>query len=120
MNVLIVESSVPLTTVWQRHLERLGATVRVASTQDDACSALLNDNFDVIIMNLVIEDAIALAVSDLAQFRQPQARVMFVTSTTFFSDGSIFQLCPNACCYLPSGTEPEDIASLAQHYARAA
>ena len=59
----------------------------------------------------------ALAVSDFASYRRPDARVIFVTNTTFFSDGSIFAHSPNACAFMQSSTPPEDLAAMVEHYA---
>ena len=71
------------------------------------------------ILDLVLDEGSALAVSDFASYRQPLARVIFVTNTSFFSDGSIFRHCVNACAYMPSATPPEDLAAMVEHYARA-
>ncbi|MCR8549469.1 response regulator [Salipiger sp. P9] len=119
MNVLIVESSRELATLWRRHLERLGATVRVAHTQEVATALLREVDFKVIVLDLVLEEGSALAVADYASYRQPETRVIFVTNTSFFSDGSIFQHCANACAYLPSATPPSDLAAMIEHYAQA-
>ncbi|MGP6086976.1 response regulator transcription factor [Antarctobacter jejuensis] len=119
MNVLIVESRQPLAQLWRRHLQRSGAQVAIAATQDEAFDHLATDKFEVIILNVVLENGSALAVADLAQYRQPEARIIFVTNTTFFSDGSIFKLCANACAYLPSSTAPDDLTNMVHHYARA-
>jgi hypothetical protein len=43
--------------------------------------------------------------------------VIFVTDTSFFSDGSIFNLAANACAFIQTNTPPEDIAALVEHYA---
>jgi DNA-binding NtrC family response regulator len=119
LNVLIVESSAPLAELWQSHLQRNGAEVWVALSQEAAFELLAIQKFEVIILDVVLKDGHALSVSDMAHFRQPEARIIFVTNTTFFSDGSIFNICPNACAYLPSSTPPRDLASMVQHYARA-
>ncbi|BBU54576.1 response regulator [Mameliella alba] len=119
MNVLIVENSEPLAQLWQRHIQRGGARVWTASTEEAAFDLLAAQSFDIIILDVVLEGGNALAVSDLAQFRQPEARIIFVTNTTFFSDGSIFNLCANACAFLPSSTSPDDLATMVRHYARA-
>ncbi|WP_146346174.1 response regulator transcription factor [Falsiphaeobacter marinintestinus] len=117
MNVLIVESSPDLGSLWQRHLERQGADVRLARTQEDAILALYGTDFDILVLDLVLEQGSALAVADFASYRRPEARVIFVTNTTFFSDGSIFAHSPNACAYVQSGTPPEDLAAMVEHYA---
>jgi DNA-binding NtrC family response regulator len=121
LKVLIVESRVALAQVWQRHLERLGGDVQVATSQEMAIDLLAEqDDFGAIVLDLVLENGSALAVSDFASFRNPEARVIFVTNTSFFSDGSIFQVSSNACAFLPSSTPPADLATLVEHYAQVA
>lgn len=117
MNVLIVESRAQLGALWQRHLERLGAKVTLSCNQTSAIQHLQDEPYSIIILDLVLEEGSALAVADFASFRQPDTRVIFVTNTSFFSDGSIFQHCANACAFLPSATPPADLAAMVEHYA---
>lgn len=119
MRVLIAESNPGLAALWMRHLERGGAEVRVAATQAEAIEILRDDDVQVIVLDLVLEGG-ALAVADFASYRRPDARVVFVTSTTFFSDGSIFNHIPNACAYVEAQTPPDDIAAIVEHYGRPA
>jgi DNA-binding NtrC family response regulator len=116
MNVLIVQSSRDLGELWQRHLVRNGMQVRVAESQESAIRAILSDAPDVIILDLVLKNGSALAVADFANFRCPDARVIFVTNTSFFSDGSIFSHATNACAFVQSSTPPEDLAAMVEHY----
>lgn len=116
MNVLIVESRPELSLLWMRHLERKGYDVARAHSQDDAVAHLSVEKADIIVLDLVLEQGSALAVADFASYRHPDARVIFVTNTTFFSDGSIFNHASNACAFLPSGTPPEDLAAMVAHY----
>ena len=115
MRVLIVESENGLALVWSRHLERLGMTVKHARTQSAALERLRIWKADVIILNLMLTDGSALAVADYASYRLPDARVVFVTNTSFFSDGSIFSFAPNACAFVQSATPPEDLAAIVEH-----
>jgi len=117
MRVLIVESSRDLSTVWGRHLERRGAEVSLAHDADRAIDLIRQEDFDVLVVNLVLEEGSALAVSDFVEYRCPGTSVIFVTDTTFFSDGSIFSMSPNARALVRSGTRPEDIAAMVEHYA---
>ena len=117
MNVLIVESQPDLGILWQRHLERQGATVSLATSQEDAIANLYSEDFDIIVLDLVLQQGSALAVADFASYRRPEARVIFVTNTSFFSDGSIFAHSPNACAFVQSSTPPEDLAAMVEHYA---
>ena len=116
MNVLIVESRAELGQLWCGHLQRLGHEVQVVPSQEDATVALSEAHFDVIVLDLVLAEGSALAVADFASYRWPKTRVIFVTNTTFFSDGSIFAHSPNACAFLQSSTPPEDLAVMVEHY----
>lgn len=119
MRVLIVETNLPLGQVWKRHLQRQGIGVRLETGQKGAVEALNDTDYDVVIINLVLRGSSALAISDLASMRNPETRVIFVTDTSFFSDGSIFSLCPNVCAYLQSDTSPDDLTAMVEHYGNA-
>jgi DNA-binding NtrC family response regulator len=117
MKVLIVESRPDLGLVWQRHLQRLGADVVLVRSQEAAILALCGKDFHILVLDLVLDQGSALAVADFASYRRPDARVIFVTNTSFFSDGSIFAHSANACAYVQSETPPEDLAAMVEHYA---
>ncbi|MEO0990514.1 MAG: response regulator [Pseudomonadota bacterium] len=116
MQVLIVESNPDLGKVWKAHIERRGCVVTLATTQNDAITTLREDDIDVIILDLVLDAGSAFAVADFASYRLPDAKVIFVTNTTFFSDGSIFRHIPNACAFVQSQTPPEDLVAMVEHY----
>lgn len=116
MQVLIVESDANLGRLWARHLERMGHSVRQAKDQADAIDVLQKHKISIIVLDLFLSDGAALAVSDFASYRQPDAKVVFVTNSTFFSDGSIFSHAPNACAFLQSEMPPDDLAAMVTHY----
>lgn len=116
MHVLIVQSHRHLGEVWKRHLERLGATVAIAASGNEAVALIEGRSFDVIVLDLVLSEGSALTVADVAYFRQPDANVVFVTDTTFFSDGSIFSHSANARAFIQSATPPQDLAAIVHHY----
>lgn len=117
MDVLIVQSAPELGLLWQRHLHRCGMTVRVAESQDDAIATINIKAPDIIILDLVLQNGSALAVADYANYRCPKTRVIFVTNTRFFSDGSIFSHVTNACAFVQTATPPEDLAAMVDYYA---
>lgn len=117
MNILIVEDTKDLGRLWQRHLERLGAEVSLTTTQVDAVAFLHDRYFDVIVLDVMLSEGACLAIADFASYRWPSARVVFVTGSTFFSDGSIFSYVGNACAMVPRGGRPEDLAAVVEHYA---
>jgi len=116
MRALIVESNDHLGQVWKKYLEGLDVTVTLATTGEKALRLIENQTFDVIVLDLVLSEGSALVVADLAYFRQPSANVVFVTNTTFFSDGSIFRHSPNARAFVEAGTPPQDLATIVHHY----
>ncbi len=116
MRVLIVESNPELARLWSRHLERQGADVQCAEDELAAIDVLRVQPIDILVLDLVLDRGSAFAVADYASYAQPAARVIFVTNTSFFSDGSIFRHIPNACAFLPSATAPEDLAAVIDYY----
>lgn len=118
MKVLIVESEPNLADIWCRHLRRLNMDVSVATTQAEATLQIIKTCPEVMILDLILKNGSALAVSDFASYRSPETQVIFVTNTSFFSDGSIFALCPNACAHVQIDTPPEDLLAMVEHYGR--
>ena len=120
MKVLIVEHNAVLAGVWAMHLSRLGHVVAIASSQEEAVSYISLENVDVIVLDLLLEGGSAMAVADYASYRRPAARVVCVTSRSFFSDGSIFAHAPNAAALVSSETPPVDLAAIVEYHGGAA
>ncbi|WP_371225529.1 response regulator [Roseovarius sp. 2305UL8-3] len=119
MRILIVESDPGLGCIWKNHMVRQGHDVTLAEDQHEASTALETEKYDVVLLDVVLARGSALAVGDLAAERHPDIQIIFVTSTSFFSDGSIFNLNPNACAFLQSDTPPEDLTAVIEHYGKA-
>ena len=119
MNILIVESVEALALLWRGHLERQGAVVTCVATSDAAIEKITEQCYDVIVLDLVLQQGSALAVADFAEYRKPGTNVIFVTDTTFFSDGSLFAITPNARALVRTNAPPEDLAAMVEHFARA-
>ncbi len=117
MRVLIVESESDLAWIWAAHVQRGGAEVGFATTIDEAIEVLQERVIDVVVLDLEIGGESGLPIADFAQYRQPNAAVILVTRSSFFSDGSLFQLLPNARGFLPAATKPDDLAALVAHCA---
>ena len=116
MRVLIVEGNPDLGQVWAGSIERLGVDVSVATSQHEAIELMRETEVNVIILDLVLQNGSAFAIADFASYRHPEAKVIFVTNTTFFSDGSIFRHIPNACAFVQTETPPDDLAAMVEHY----
>ncbi len=120
MNILIAERNPDRGQLWARHLERQGAHVTMVHDRDQAFRALADSAPDMIVLALSLGEGAALSVADYAAYRRPEAKVIFVTGSSFFSDGSIFELAANACACLPADTRPQDLAALVAYHAQAA
>lgn len=118
MKTLIVQSNRSLCEVWRAHLARFGVMVTVANDGFDAIHHIEHQKFDAILLDLMLEEGNALSVADMAYFRQPEANVIFVTNSTFFSGGTIFTHSGNARALVQSGTPPDDLAQIVMHYGR--
>ena len=114
--VLIVANNPHLARIWARHLERQGSSVTVVHGQADATDFMRVHNVDVIVLDLNLEDGSALAIADYASYRRPSARIVFVSNSTFFSDGSIFKHIPNAAAMVPEQTPPNDLAAIVEYH----
>jgi len=116
MRVLIVEGNDALAAVWRGHLDRLGHEVVLATDEADAIRAIRFQSPDVIVMNLVLNGGSALSISDFAGFLRPQAQIIFVTNSSFFSDGSIFAHAANACAFVPEAVPPDDLCAMVEYW----
>ncbi|WP_292019043.1 response regulator [Maritimibacter sp. UBA3975] len=116
VDVLIVETDADLGRLWQRHLERQGARATLVRTTETAFDRLRDGHVDMIVADLDLPGSGAMAVADYAAYRHPAAKVVFVTASSFFSDGSVFSMSPNACAFLPSRTPPEDLVAVVTHH----
>ncbi len=116
MYVLVVESNEDIGRLWCDHMERQGATTVLAPDQESAINALRFQHFDALVINLLTPNCSVLSISDLATYRSPDIAIIVVTSNSFFSDGSIFDIIPNTRGFLHSPVAPEDLAAMVEHY----
>jgi len=116
INLLIIKEEFELARLWERALVRLGAKVQVARSAQMAIEHMRQQFFEIIVLDLDLSQGAAVGIADFASYRWPDTRVLFVTNGTFFSDGSIFQICANACGYVHGAIAPDDLAAMAHHY----
>jgi len=116
VQVLIVEHEAELAAVWARFLERQGLGCAIAGSQAEAEAVLRARRFDALVLDMELPEGTALAVADVATYRNPDVAIIAVTAHGFFSDGAIFELIPNARGLLRAPLRPEDMAALVEHY----
>ena len=116
MQVLIVEERLNRGQIWKRFLERQGAKVSHVTSSSAATAALNCRKYDALVINIAMTDSAVLAVSDLAGYKYPDIAIIAVTSGSFFSDGSIFKMIPNARGCVGDSITPKDLAEIVDHY----
>ncbi len=117
--ILIVASNSELSQIWASHLERQGHGVHVVTSQEQAAEFLCSEEPDVLVLDVMLEDGSAIATADFASYRRPNTRIVFVTRSTFFADGSLFQHIPNTAAIIPERTNPNDLAEIVAYHGRA-
>lgn len=117
--ILIVASNPDLSRIWGRHLKRHGQDVEILSSQKEAVDYLYENSAEVIVLDLMLTNGSAIAIADFASYRRPDARIVFVTNNTFFSDGSLFTHIPNTAAILQEQTPPNDLAAIVAYHGRA-
>ena len=117
--ILIVASNSDLSRLWARHLERQGHDVYVVTSQEASVEFLCEHEPDVLVLDVMLEDGSAIATADFASYRRPDTRIVFVTRSTFFADGSLFQHIPNTAAIIPERTNPNDLAEIVAYHGRA-
>jgi len=115
MKVLIVEHNEDLAKIWSRFLERQGLEVDVTTSQKSAIQRMRFTDYDALVLEIVLPDGGAIAISDYATYRFPDIPIITVTSGSFFSDGSIFELMPNARGIMRTPFRVDDLAALLEH-----
>ncbi|TFL19109.1 hypothetical protein [Jannaschia formosa] len=91
----------------------------VAHSQAQAVAMMFELQPAVVLIDLGLTDGSPLAVADFVSFRHPDARVIFVSDTAMFSDGSLFQHCSNVRAHVPRGMAEPDMVALVAHHATA-
>jgi DNA-binding response OmpR family regulator len=115
MRVLIAQQNAELGQIWASFLEREGINATVVRSQSAAMARLRIETYDALILEMVLPDGGAIAIADFAAYRMPGVPVITVNSTSFFSDGSVFDLMPNLHSVMQAPVEGEDLAAVLSH-----
>lgn len=115
MRVLIAQDNRDLALLWARFLRRNDVEADLVTSDIDAIEALEAARYDALILEPVMACGSGLCVADLAAFRHPDMPIIAVTKSSFFADGSIFSLIPNARGFLRAPLDPKDLAAYIDH-----
>lgn len=116
MNILVVQDNRDLGEIWCRFLMRRGMSVDLATSEEEAIELLSMRDYDSMIVEPALRDGGGIPVTDFATYRNPDISILAVTKSTFFSDGSIFAMIPNARGFLRTPVRPDDIGAYLEHF----
>lgn len=117
MSVLIVEHDAAQAAIWADALAAQGYATDIALNQADAIRILRFKSYDIMVLQLILPDGGAIALADYACYRNPDVAIVTLTAPGFFSDGSIFQIIPNARSILAVPVPTEDLLAIVDHVA---
>ena len=90
-----------------------------AASQAQAVALMFEMAPSVVLIDIDLIQGSPIAVADFASYRHPAARVIFISDTEIFSDGSLFAHCSNVHAHIGRGMAEPDVAALVAHHARA-
>lgn len=117
--ILIVAGNLQLAQIWARHLERQHQEVLVTTKLSEAIEIIRENPVQVAVLDLMLENSAAFSVADYVSYRRPKSKIVFVTRTSFFSDGSLFNHVPNTAAIVQEDTPPSDLAEIVAYHGRA-
>ena len=117
MEILLLEDDDHLRFTYEQVLEDAGHSVRAMGSMRSACTSILDTPPDLLILDLFIEGEHSIPVADLAGYAVPEADVIYVTGSSQFPNGELYQISPNASWVL---RKPVDLAQLRDLVAHAA
>lgn len=118
MRVLVIESKDSLDELWIGFLKREGHIVDVAHTQPKAVDKLRFQVWDILIVNLTMQNTSALAISDYATYKNPNISIIALSMRNLFSSGSIFNIMPNLRGLMYHPIRPDDLIAIVDHCGR--
>jgi CheY-like chemotaxis protein len=120
MNVLIVESTGVQAKRWSDYLGEICKELTSAKNRVEAVEALRVQRYNAIVLDLSLAEGTALSIADYAAYRQPWARVLFVTRDASYEGGWLFQNYANARGVTSATVPPQDLAAMVDYYAKCA
>lgn len=90
-----------------------------ATSQARAVAMMFELEPAVVLIDLGLAEGSPIAVADFASYRHPEARVIFVSDSPMFSDGSLFHHCANVHAHVAHGMAEPDMVALVAHHAGA-
>ncbi len=95
-----------------------GHHVNAAADITEAADLLSEFSPDLILLDLMIGDEYSIQIADLAGYRAPDAKIVYLTGSNKFPSGELFSLSPNTSWVLRKPIDFTDLGSILEHFDR--
>lgn len=113
--VLLLEDDEGFSFTLQEALRLAGHKVVAVSKCEDAIAALKRQVPDVMVLDLMIGLDMSMNVASYAAYAAPEAEIIFVTGSTLFPSGELFEMVDNARWILRKPVKVADFTRLIDH-----
>lgn len=100
MQVLILEDDPALRFALTQIVQDAGDVAYAAGDIPTACRLLCRTKPDVLLLDLMIGSLHSIQVADLAAYRVPDAKIIYLTGSNKFPNGELFEFSTNASLVL--------------------
>lgn len=115
MNILIVEDDILLRAVWEHALANAAHKVSAVESCVEAMRLLLTQKFDLIVLDVFVQDGNSLSLVDYISYAHPGSPIMVTTGTGFFPNGEITALISKVDWFLRKPLPVADFMAIVDH-----
>lgn len=117
MKVLVVEDDPNLRALWGAVIQKAGYSAHLVETEADARNALLEQSFDLLLLDLFLGEENGTAVAEFAMQVNPACSIVVVTGSSLYSKQELFSMAPSIWVVMRKPVDIEDIIALCEHVA---
>lgn len=118
LKVMLLEDDPSLRFALTQILDAGGHCVNAAADISEAVDLLDAFSPDLLLLDLMIGDEYSIQIADLAAYRAPDAKIIYLTGSNKFPSGELFALSPNTSWVLRKPIDFYDLESILEHFAR--
>ncbi|WP_299736134.1 response regulator [uncultured Roseobacter sp.] len=112
MDILILEDDLPLLLAFAQALESDNHNVHAVSDIETAADIVSSCKLDILLLDLMIGNDSSLQIAELAGYAAPDAEVVYVTGSTKFANGELFQMYQNTSWVMRKPVDFRDLKAL--------
>ncbi len=117
LKVLVVEDDPNLRALWGAVIQKAGYSAHLVETEADARSCLLQEPYDLLLLDLFLGEENGTAVAEFATQINPACSIVVVTGSSVYSKQELFSMAPTVWAVMRKPVDIEDIIALCEHVA---